>query len=80
MSIARSEYSNPPRFGASIVQTGLGDDRLRNQWQKDLNTMSARIKTMTRELWRRLEELGTPGDWSYSLYRAESRTCGASTE
>jgi aspartate/tyrosine/aromatic aminotransferase len=65
MSIARSEYSNPPRFGASIVQTVLGDDRLKNQWQKDLNMMSGRIKTMRRELRRRLEELGTPGDWSH---------------
>jgi aspartate/tyrosine/aromatic aminotransferase len=65
MAIARSEYSNPPRFGASIVQTVLGDGRLQDQWQEDLNTMSARIKMMRRELRQRLEELGTPGDWSH---------------
>lgn len=65
MAIARSEYSNPPRFGASTVQTVLGDDHLRDQWQRDLNTMSARIKTMRHELRQKLEVLGTPGDWSH---------------
>lgn len=65
MAIARSEYSNPPRFGASIVQTVLGDDHIRDQWQQDLITMSARIKSMRRELRQRMERLGTPGDWSH---------------
>ncbi|CEJ54237.1 Putative Aspartate aminotransferase [Penicillium brasilianum] len=65
MAIARSEYSNPPRFGAGIVQTVLGDDNLRRQWQEDLSTMSARIKKMRRELRRRLERLGTTGDWAH---------------
>lgn len=65
MAIARSEHSNPPRFRASIVQTVLGDDRLRSQWQQGLNTMSARIKSMRCELRRRVEGLRTPGDWSY---------------
>jgi aspartate aminotransferase len=65
MTIARSEYSNPPRFGAGIVQTVLGDDHLRRQWQEDLNAMSARITKMRRELRRRLEQLGTTGDWAH---------------
>lgn len=66
MVIARSEYSNPARFGASVVQTVLGDDPLRDQWQQDLNTMSARIKSMRRELRRRVGgPLGMPGDWSH---------------
>ena len=65
MAIARSEYSNPPRFGASIVQTVLGDDYLRSQWQEDLNTMSARIKKMRHEFRRGLEKLGTAGDWAH---------------
>lgn len=65
MSIARSEYSNPPRFGTSIVQTVLGSPRLRDQWQADLNTMSARIMVMRRALRQRLEELGAPGNWSH---------------
>ncbi|GKZ78508.1 hypothetical protein AnigIFM56816_002180 [Aspergillus niger] len=64
VALARSEYSNPPRFGASIVETVLGNEKLKGQWLRDLDTMSSRIKNMRRELRRRLESKGTPGDWS----------------
>jgi aspartate/tyrosine/aromatic aminotransferase len=53
------------RVGASIVQTVLGSPRLRDQWQADLNTMSARIMVMRRALRQRLEELEAPGNWSH---------------
>ncbi|RAL03337.1 aspartate transaminase [Aspergillus ibericus CBS 121593] len=62
---ARAEYSNPPHFGASIVETVLGDEGLRAQWLRDLETMSVRIKEMRQELRKRLEDNGTPGDWSH---------------
>lgn len=65
MSLARAEYSNPPRFGASIVETVLGDEELRAQWKRDLDTMSSRIIAMRRRLRRRLEDQHTPGDWSH---------------
>ncbi|OJJ69688.1 hypothetical protein ASPBRDRAFT_131088 [Aspergillus brasiliensis CBS 101740] len=65
LALARAEYSNPPRFGASIVETVLGNEELKGQWLKDLDTMSSRIKSMRRELRRRLESKGTPGDWSF---------------
>ncbi|KAL5360159.1 aspartate aminotransferase [Aspergillus floccosus] len=65
LALARVEYSTPPRFGASIVETILADGKLRAQWERDLGTMSARIKTMRRELRRRLEEKSVPGDWSF---------------
>lgn len=64
MTIARREYSNPPRFGASIVQKILGDQALRAQWKDDLNTMSLRIKNMRCELRRGLEK-ETHQDWSH---------------
>ncbi|KAL6230163.1 hypothetical protein BDW75DRAFT_248913 [Aspergillus navahoensis] len=64
MAIARAEYSNPPQFGARIVETVLGDSQLRAQWERDLETMSSRIRRMRRELRRRLE--GETGqDWSH---------------
>ncbi|KAI9044849.1 uncharacterized protein KD926_011022 [Aspergillus affinis] len=64
MGIARAEYSNPPRFGASIVETVLGDKDLRTQWKVDLDTMSSRIHKMRSLLRRRLE--GETGrDWSH---------------
>jgi aspartate aminotransferase, cytoplasmic len=63
--LARAEYSNPPRFGACIVETVLADDQLRAQWKKDLVTMSSRIKAMRRSLRKKLEEQDVPGDWSH---------------
>ncbi|KAH7396324.1 aspartate transaminase [Pyrenochaeta sp. MPI-SDFR-AT-0127] len=65
MGLARAEYSNPPFFGASIVETVLADEMLRKQWERDLETMSLRIRRMRRSLRRKLEENGTPGDWSH---------------
>lgn len=62
MAIARAEYSNPPRFGASIVENVLGDLELRAQWEVDLDTMSSRIRRMRRELRQRLEK-ETGKDW-----------------
>lgn len=63
--LARAEYSNPPRFGARIVETVLADDHLRSQWKKDLVTMSSRIKMMRGSLRRKLEKQKVPGDWSH---------------
>ncbi|KAJ5316731.1 hypothetical protein PENANT_c016G11361 [Penicillium antarcticum] len=64
MNIARAEYSNPPRFGASIVEMVLGDRELRDQWKADLETMSSRIREMRHELRLRLEK-ETQQDWSH---------------
>ncbi|KAK1148801.1 hypothetical protein N8T08_008686 [Aspergillus melleus] len=64
MAIARAEYSNPPRFGASIVETVLGDEQLRAQWKADLDTMSSRIHKIRSLLRRRLEKV-TGLDWSH---------------
>ncbi|PWY76018.1 aspartate transaminase [Aspergillus sclerotioniger CBS 115572] len=65
IALARTEYSNPPRFGASIVEMVWGDEGLRSQWERDLETMSVRIKMMRRELRRRLDDSGVSGDWSH---------------
>ncbi|MDX1459208.1 MAG: amino acid aminotransferase [Marinobacter sp.] len=43
LSIVRSHYSMPPAHGAAIVETILSDDRLRSEWQKELNGMCKRI-------------------------------------
>lgn len=64
MLISRAEYSNPPRFGASIVETVLSDCDLVSQWKSDLNTMSSRIHRM-RGLLRRKLEKKTGLRWSH---------------
>jgi aspartate aminotransferase len=43
LSVIRSHYSMPPAHGASIVETILGDEDLRAQWQQELNGMCERI-------------------------------------
>ena len=43
LSVIRSHYSMPPAHGAAIVETILGDDGLRSQWQDQLNGMCKRI-------------------------------------
>lgn len=64
MLISRAEYSNPPRFGASIVETVLSDRSLVSQWKSDLNTMSSRIHRM-RGLLRYKLETKTGLSWSH---------------
>lgn len=64
MAIARAEYSNPPRFGTTIVETILGDPILKAQWINDLQTMSLRIYNMRCKLKQMLEK-ETKGDWSH---------------
>jgi aspartate aminotransferase len=64
MLISRAEYSNPPRFGTSIVETVLGDRGLRAQWEADLDTMSSRIQRM-RGLFKGRLEKETMADWSH---------------
>lgn len=62
--IARTTYSNPPQFGALIVAMILNDEQLRATWEKQLRTMTGRIKSMREELRTRLES-ATSADWSH---------------
>lgn len=43
LNVVRSHYSMPPAHGAAIVETILGDDALRAQWQGELGGMCERI-------------------------------------
>lgn len=61
----RAMYSNPPAHGARIVEKVLNDPGLYEEWCGCIRDMSGRIKAMREGLRRRLEELGTPGDWSH---------------
>lgn len=63
MAIACAKYSNPPRFGVSIVETVLGDPVLRSQWVMDLDMMSSGMRRMRCELRKRLEK-ETGQNWS----------------
>ena len=43
LSVVRSHYSMPPAHGAAIVESILGDDVLRAEWQLELGGMCERI-------------------------------------
>ncbi|KAF8857053.1 aspartate transaminase [Acephala macrosclerotiorum] len=63
--LQRAEISNPPAYGARIAAAILEDSELREQWGRDLQTMSLRIASMRQKLLQELKSLGTPGDWSH---------------
>lgn len=54
----RSEISNPPTYGAKIVSRILHEPRLKEQWLRDLKTMSSRIRRMRYLLYQELMQSG----------------------
>ncbi|KAJ3364631.1 Aspartate aminotransferase, cytoplasmic [Kappamyces sp. JEL0680] len=63
--IVRASYSNPPAFGARIVQTVLNDPKLHEEWVHQLKTMANRIIEMRQALYANLVALKTPGTWNH---------------
>lgn len=54
----RTNYSNPPTYGAALVATVLGDEELRLSWERELGQMRERIKQLRQSL---VEGLRTRG-------------------
>ncbi|KAH7071957.1 aspartate aminotransferase [Paraphoma chrysanthemicola] len=65
MSLARAEYSNPPRYGAAIVSAILSSPSLVAKWKADLMTMSSRIIYMRKCLREKLELENVQGEWGF---------------
>ncbi|ODV95563.1 hypothetical protein PACTADRAFT_68979 [Pachysolen tannophilus NRRL Y-2460] len=63
--IIRTEYSNPPGYGAKIIATILTNNNLLKQWESDLSIMSKRISKMRFLLKKELIHLKTPGNWDH---------------
>lgn len=61
----RTNYSNPPAHGASLVTTILGDERLYDQWVGEVAEMRDRINGMRSLLVKKLAEHGAAGDYSF---------------
>ncbi|MDP1533060.1 MAG: amino acid aminotransferase [Rubrivivax sp.] len=61
----RTNYSNPPTFGATVVATVLNTPALRAQWETELTGMRERIRATRKELVKRLQAAGQTGDLSY---------------
>ena len=49
-TVVRQEYSNPPAHGANVVAEILTTPELRQTWEKEVNSMRARILAMRDQL------------------------------
>ncbi|HFL1445233.1 TPA: aromatic amino acid transaminase [Enterobacter kobei] len=56
----RRIYSSPPKFGAQVVATVLGDEQLKASWLAEVESMRKRILSMRQELVNVLKE-AVPG-------------------
>lgn len=63
--VVRTNYSNPPSHGASIVATVLDDAELTNQWHQELAEMRERINGMRNLLVERLAAAGIAKDFGF---------------
>ncbi len=65
--IIRASYSNPPRFGASLVATILQSLSLRESWDQELKNMSSRVNEMRKAFTFGLEAKGLHRDFQFLL-------------
>lgn len=61
----RNLVSNPPLYGARIVNTVLSDPKLEGMWHDELKVMSKRIMDMRKGLVDNLKSAGSQHDWSH---------------
>ena len=63
--VIRTNYSNPPIHGASVVAAVLNTPELRQQWKQELGGMRVRIKQMREKLVEGLKAAGVQRDMSF---------------
>ncbi|MGI6409070.1 MAG: amino acid aminotransferase [Thiopseudomonas sp.] len=63
--VIRTNYSNPPTHGATIVSTVLGSPELNALWQQELGAMRSRIKQMRQLMVEQLKAKGASQDFSF---------------
>ncbi len=61
----RTNYSNPPTFGAQLVANVLTTPELRVMWEEELAGMRVRIKAMRTALVEKLQAAGVTQDLSF---------------
>ncbi|MFY9509404.1 MAG: amino acid aminotransferase [Rubrivivax sp.] len=61
----RTNYSNPPTFGATVVATVLTTPALRDQWESELAGMRERIRATRSALVAKLRAAGVQGELDY---------------
>jgi aspartate aminotransferase len=65
--VVRTNYSNPPRHGAALINTVLGNPELKDLWTKELAQMRSRIHEMRRLFVEGMKSAGSNIDFSFLL-------------
>ena len=65
--VIRTNYSNPPTHGGTIVSAVLNSPELFALWDKELAGMRDRIRLMRQQLVAKLTQYGVKGDCSYVM-------------
>jgi aromatic-amino-acid transaminase len=63
--VIRTNYSNPPTHGATVVSAVLNNAELRAMWETELGEMRTRIREMRLSMVRQLAEKGAKQDFSF---------------
>jgi aromatic-amino-acid transaminase len=63
--VIRTNYSNPPTFGAQVIANVLTNPEWRQMWEAELGEMRVRIKAMREALVSRLAAAGVKDDLSF---------------
>jgi aromatic-amino-acid transaminase len=63
--VIRTNYSNPPTHGATIVGNVLNSPELRGMWEAELTEMRERIRSMRMAMVQGLAEMGASRDFSF---------------
>jgi len=63
--VIRTNYSNPPTHGGTIVAMALNTPELRAMWEAELGEMRNRIRAMRHGLVERLKAAGVPRDFGF---------------
>jgi aromatic-amino-acid transaminase len=63
--VIRTNYSNPPTFGAQVIANVLTNPEWRQMWEAELGEMRIRIKAMREALVSRLAAAGVKDDLSF---------------
>ena len=63
--VIRTNYSNPPTHGGTVVATVLNTPELRTLWEKELGDMRVRIKQMRTTLVEKLNAAGVKEDMGF---------------
>jgi aromatic-amino-acid transaminase len=63
--VIRTNYSNPPTFGAQVVAAVLTTPALRQMWEEELAGMRQRIRATREQLVAKLRALGITRDLSF---------------